>query len=181
MRINARFFLQVVCAAALTLAIPVTPGATTLLTAATPADGAADAPMVPGGSVNDCYWCFDFSDNTGHTLSPNTCPVGSGMHCRVCDETDINGETAPCHPGFDESGLCQDKHRLCEMTRMSNEDNAALLLAIRREDVQTMKEIIQSHPGTLRVNEVRNMLQWFDCSGSVHSQVALLALLVAQL
>ena len=64
---------------------------------------------------------------------------------------------------------------------MSAKDNDALLLAVKNDDIRAVKEIIQSHPGTLRVNEGRGVLQWLDCGGAVHSQVTLSVALVAEL
>jgi len=181
MTIPTRFLLQVIGAVTISLLTPVSSGAPALLLAATPEPAhEANAALAPRETLNDCYWCTNLPGGSRHVFSSETCPVGSGSSCRVCDETDINGETAPCHPGFDESGTC-DNHRLCEASRMSPADNAALVAAVQRGDARTVQRIIESHPGTLRVNEARRVIQWFDCSGSVHSQLELSAALTAKL
>ena len=45
---------------------PGTFGAPTLLIAATPSAEQPDGAMVPGGSLNDCYYCFNMPGGIRH-------------------------------------------------------------------------------------------------------------------
>ena len=66
MRLATRLILQAVCALMLAVITPGTFGAPTLLIAATPSAEQPDGAMVPGGSLNDCYYCFNMPGGIRH-------------------------------------------------------------------------------------------------------------------
>ena len=178
MKTYRRFMLYAAVVTGISMAAGSSTGPAVLI-AATPAETAVGSdPSESGGATAGCYWCSSFGGS--HILSSDPCWVGAGSGCVECDDSEFNGDNPPCHTGFDQPGGCS-VHEPCEMTKMSQEENALLIAAVRRNDVKTVRAIIDAKPGTLRLNEDRGLLQWFDCAGGVHSQIALSDLLLEKL
>ena len=144
------------------------------LTASTPISEIG--PPAPGASQADCYYCTSYLDDDDpsryHIFTAYTCEVGM-PDCWECDDSVPNGETNPCHAGYDEIGHCWEHHNRCGMTRIPPAVNAALIAAVRDGDAGRVRQIVDTHRETLKVNRKRGLLQWFDCVGNIQGQVLL--------
>jgi hypothetical protein len=68
-----------------------------------------------------------------------------------------------CHSNF-QTGSCADWHQYCGR---GGEAQAALEVALKKNDVREVRELFTEYPGTLTYNRARTAVQVHNCRGEV--------------